>query len=385
MLRVAIVAGEPSGDLLAAGLLRALKAKSQGLAAAGIAGPRMRAQGCEAWESIDRLAVMGLPEIIRRYPELRALQRETVRRIIAMRPDVYIGVDAPEFNLGIEVEVRAAGIPTVHYVSPSVWAWREGRIRTILRGVDLMLTLFPFEARHFERYSLPVVCVGHPLVEELASAAARPRARAALEVPADTPLLALLPGSRMSELRHHAAPFLLAAAGCRRAMPALKVMVPLLTREAAASVQAVQARVAPGLAVDYVIGRSREVLAAADAALIVSGTATLEALLLDCPMVVAYRAHWLSYALIRPLIRTRRFALPNLLAEADVVPECIQRDAKPATMSARLLGLLGDAGSARRQRVGFAAIRAALPAGASGRAADAVLALRERVRENSGQ
>lgn len=383
MLRVAIVAGEPSGDLLAAGLLRALKAKAGRIAAEGIAGPRMRAEGCEAWESIDRLAVMGLPEIIRRYPELRALQRETVRRVIATRPDVFIGVDAPEFNLGIEVAVREAGIPTVHYVSPSVWAWREGRIRTILRGVDLMLTLFPFEARHFERYSLPVVCVGHPMVEELASAATRPQARAALEVPADTRLLALLPGSRMSELRHHAAPFLLAAAACRQAMPGLKVMVPLLTREAAASVQAAQARVAPGLAVDYVIGRSREVLAAADAALIVSGTATLEALLLDCPMVVAYRAHWLSYALIRPLIRIRRFALPNLLAEEDVVAECIQRNANPATMSARLLELLGDAEAARRQRGRFAAIRAALPAGASGRAADAVLALHERVRENS--
>ncbi len=385
MLRVAIVAGEPSGDLLAAGLLRSLKARADRVEAEGIAGPRMRAAGCEAWAGIDRLAVMGLPEIIRRYPELRALQRETVRRVIAMRPDVFIGVDAPEFNLGMEVAVRAAGIPTVHYVSPSVWAWREGRIRTILRGVDLMLTLFPFEARHFERYSLPVECVGHPLVEELASAAARPQARARLGVPADARLLALLPGSRISELRHHAAPFLLAAAACRQAMPGLKVMVPLLTGEAAAAVKAVQARVAPDLAPDYVIGRSREVLAAADAALIVSGTATLEALLLDCPMVVAYRAHWLSYALIRPLIRIRRFALPNLLAEEDLVAECIQRAANPATMSARLLELLTGAEAAGRQRAGFAAIRAALPAGASGRAADAVLALHERLRENGGR
>jgi lipid-A-disaccharide synthase len=385
MLRVAIVAGEPSGDLLAAGLIRALRDRVEGLAVAGIAGPRMCAAGCEAWESIDRLAVMGLPEIIRRYPELKALQRETIRRVIAMRPDVFIGVDAPEFNLGIEVAVRGAGIPTVHYVSPTVWAWREGRIRTILRGVDLMLTLFPFEARHFERYSLPVVCVGHPLAEELAAGPTRHDARARLGLTADVRVLALLPGSRTSEQRHHAGPFLQAAAACRQAMPALKVMVPLLNEQAVAGVKAAQDRVAPDLAVDYVVGRSRDVLAAADAALIVSGTATLEALLLDCPIVVAYRAHWLSYALIRPLIRIRRFAMPNLLAGKDLVPECIQRDANPATMAARLLELLGDADAARRQREGFAAIRATLAIGASRRAADAVLALHERLRENSGR
>lgn len=379
MLRVAIVAGEPSGDLLAAGLLRAISARVA-TAAEGIAGPRMIEAGCRAWDGIERLAVMGLPEIIRRYPELRRLQRQTIERIIAMRPDVCIGVDAPEFNLGIEKAVRAAGIRTVHYVSPSVWAWREGRLRTIRAGVDLMLTLFPFEARYYEQRDIPVCFVGHPLVEELARVATRDECRASLGLDAGARVVAVLPGSRGSELRYHAEPFIAAVARCARQVRGLCAIVPVLDERAAAVMRGAAQRL--DVDVRIVIGRAREVLRAADAGLIASGTATLEALLLGCPMVVAYRVHWLSYGLIRPLIRIDRFALPNLLAGRAIVPERIQREATPASLAAALLPLLEDTGAADAQREAFRSVRGQFGLGASERAAQAVLKLLGRLGDN---
>lgn len=382
MLRVALIAGEPSGDLLGAGLLRALAMQSGPIDAQGIAGPAMIEAGCRAWDGIERLAVMGLPEIIRRYPELRRLQRQTIARVISMRPDVLIGIDAPEFNLGLEKAVRAAGIRTVHYVSPSVWAWREGRLKTIRAGVDLMLTLFAFEARYYHQRGIPVSFVGHPLVEELADAPDRATARAGLGIDAAQRVLAVLPGSRGSELKHHTGVFLLAAGLCAAQIPGLAVIVPVLSERAAAAIREVRQAVAPALDVRIEVGKTRQVLAAADAGLIASGTATLEALLLDCPMVVAYRVHWLSYLLIRPLIRIDRFALPNLLAGGDIVPECIQRAATPAALAAALMELLQGAGAASRQRENFRRLRSEMGGGASARAAAAVLGLTGALRDN---
>jgi lipid-A-disaccharide synthase len=378
MLRVAIVAGEPSGDLLAAGLIRELRQRVDALEVIGIAGPAMQAAGCVAWESIERLAVMGVPEIIRRYPALKALQRRTIDHVRAVRPDVFVGVDAPEFNLGIEIALRAAGIRTVHYVSPSVWAWRESRLQAIERGVDLMLVLFPFEETYYQEQMVPVAYVGHPLAGALAAGPTRESARAALGWDTREPVLAVLPGSRVSELKHHAQPFLKAALQCAKNVPGLRVAIPLVDDQAARWMRHAVTRHAPGLPATCHVGRTSEVLAAADVGLIASGTATLEALLLDCPMVVAYRVHWLSYALIRPLVRISRFSLPNLLAAADIVPEYIQGAATPANLASHLQELLNDAEARARQLEHFAAIRTTLAQDASAKAAEAVLALVSR-------
>ncbi|MGQ0657695.1 MAG: lipid-A-disaccharide synthase [Chromatiales bacterium] len=383
MLRVGVVAGEPSGDLLAAGLVRALRARVDALEIMGIAGPAMEAAGCVAWERADRLAVMGLPEIIRRYPELRRLQRRTIEYFREIRPDVFVGVDAPEFNLGIEAALRAAGIPTVHYVSPTVWAWREGRLKTIRRAVDLMLALFPFEETYYRDQRLPVAYVGHPLADELAEPPGREAARRILGLDSGCAVLAVLPGSRGSEIRHHVRPFLEAAQICAEAEPDLQVAVALVSEVAVGVLREAQARYAPNLSLCIYPGRAREVLGAADAALIASGTATLEAMLLGCPMVVAYRAAWLSYLIIRPLIRISRFALPNLLAGEDIVPECIQGAAEPRRLARQLLPLLKSDVARACQRERFQALKAVLRRGASERAAEAVLALLQGVRDNS--
>ena len=207
MLRIGVVAGEPSGDQLAAGLIAALRNRRPDLDAFGIAGPRMAASGCKVWQPMERLAVMGIGEIIARYPELKRLQRDTIAYFLAQRPDVFIGVDAPEFNLEVEEQLRRAGIRTVHYVSPTVWAWREGRLKKIRRAVDLMLTLFPFEETYYRSRDMAVRFVGHPLVDELSQGPGRAHARERLAIAPDAVVLALLPGSRGSELKHHAVPF----------------------------------------------------------------------------------------------------------------------------------------------------------------------------------
>jgi lipid-A-disaccharide synthase len=370
-----MVAGEPSGDLLGGGLIEALKKICGEVQVEGIAGPAMMAQGCAPWSSIDRLAVMGIPEIVRRYPELKALQRDTASRVLAMRPDVFIGIDAPEFNLDLEVMVRAAGVPTVHYVSPSVWAWREGRLRTIKRGVDLMLVLFPFEESYYAKRGQPVSFVGHPLVKELSFGPSRAGARTAMGMKPEEKLLAVLPGSRMSELKHHAEVFLHAALICIERIAGLRVAVAAIDARAETLLRDLQQRMFPSLPMLCLTGRSREIMAAADAGLIACGTATLEALLLDCPMVTAYRAHWVSYTLIRPLIRIDHFSLPNLLAGAEIVPECIQRDANPQRLADLLCELLENDGTASTQRRHFAEIRETLKTDANSRAAEAVMKL----------
>lgn len=375
MLQIGIVAGEPSGDRLAAGLIESLRARRPEARFVGIAGPKMVAAGCEQWASLDRLAVMGLPEILARYREIKAFQRHAIDFFRTLRPDVFIAVDAPEFNLGIEEALHADGIRTAHYVSPTVWAWREGRLKTIARAVDLMLVLFPFEEEYYRRRGLKARFAGHPMIDELESVPERAQARAALELTPGDAVLAVLPGSRMNELKHHAEAFLSTAAWCRDRMPALRIVMPLVDARAQEYVRDVQQRVAPDLPLSFHTGHAREALSAADAALVVSGTATLEAMLLNCPMVVAYRASWLSYCLIRPLVRIRRFALPNVLGGEEIVPEFIQGAVQPQRIGERLLPLLADGEARRRMLVRFAALRAQFPHGASDRAAAAVLDL----------
>ncbi|MGE3482275.1 MAG: lipid-A-disaccharide synthase [Gammaproteobacteria bacterium] len=378
-LRIGIVAGEASGDLIGEGLIDAILRRAPGAVFEGVAGPRMAARGCRALYPMDRLAVMGLVEVLGRYRELRAARARLIEHFIADPPDVFVGIDAPDFNLGLEARLRAAGIPTVHYVSPTVWAWRRGRLPAIARAVDLMLALFPFEAEFYREHAIDVRYVGHHLADAIPDHTDARAARAALGLPAEGGLVALLPGSRESEVGRLAGTFVQAAHWCAQRRPGLRFAAPFATPATRARFEAVLAR-HPGLDCTLFDGRSREVMAAADAVLLASGTATLEAMLLKRPMVVAYRLAPLSYWLMKRMLYIDRYALPNLLAGEALVPEFVQDAATPPALGRALLDLLEAPGRVQALQERFGALHRALRQGANERAAEAVLDLVARRR-----
>lgn len=377
-MRVAVIAGEASGDLLGAGLLRALRGRVSELESEGIGGPQMLAEGFRSLYPMERLSVMGLVEAAGRYAELIPVRRRLARRFLDAPPDVLVGVDAPDFNLALEHRTRAAGIPTVHYVSPSVWAWRRYRIRKIARSVDLMLTLFPFEARFYERHDVPVVCVGHPLADMIPETVDTAEARDRLGLDRDGEVVALLPGSRMSEVKRLAAPLLETAAWMSGRRKGLRFVVPLVNALTRAAFVAERRERAPGLDVHVTDGsRSRDAMAAANVVMLASGTASLEALLLKRPMIITYRTNPLTGMLMRRMLKVPFVGLPNLLAGREVAPEFLQEDAVPARMGAALLGYLERPELWEETRQEFSRIHASLRRGASDRAADAILGLVE--------
>lgn len=376
MLRIALVAGETSGDMIGAGLIRSLRARVPEVVFEGVAGPLMVAAGCRAWQPMERLSVMGLVEVLGRYRELRALRADLIRRLRDDPPDVFVGIDAPDFNLGLEARLRAAGIPTVHYVSPTVWAWRRGRLRTIARAVDLMLTLFPFEEEFYREHAVAVSYVGHHLADAIPDRTDARAARAALGLAGAGELIALLPGSRESEVRRLAEVFVQAAHWCAQRRPGVRFAAPFASRSTRAQFEAALARY-PGLSCTLFDGRSREVMAAADAVLLASGTATLEAMLLKRPMVVAYRLAPLTYWLARRLLYIEHYALPNLLAGELLVPEFVQDAATPPALGGALLDQLATPERTRRLQERFGELHRALRRDANERAAEAVLALIE--------
>lgn len=372
-LLVALVAGEASGDILGAGLMQALKARHPDIRFIGVGGPRMQAEGLDPYFPMERLAVMGLVEVLGRLPELLRRRKDLIRTLIDARPDVFIGIDAPDFNLGVELKLRRAGIRTVHYVSPSVWAWRKKRVLKIRDACDLMLTLFPFEARFYEEHSVPVRFVGHPLANTIPLEADRSAARAQLGLSPEAPVVALMPGSRGGEVGKLGALFLDSAERLLQRRPELRFVLPCASPERRAQVeQMIDGRKLPLQLLD---GASHEALAACDAVLIASGTATLEALLYKRPMVVAYKLAPLTYRILRRLVRSPYFSLPNLLAGRALVPELIQDAATADALAQTLLPLLDD-GSV--QTDSFDAIHRALRQDASAQAADAVLDLLEK-------
>ncbi|MEQ6342639.1 MAG: lipid-A-disaccharide synthase [Gammaproteobacteria bacterium] len=375
MIRIGIVAGEASGDLLGAGLIRAIKARFPDAVIEGIAGPAMIAQGATALYPLERLSVMGIVEVLGRFRELHAMRASLLRHFLENPPDVFVGIDAPDFTLGLERKLKDAGIPTVHYVSPSVWAWRQWRIRKIARSTDLMLTLLPFEARFYEEHHVPVRFVGHPLAEMIPPLADPQAARAALGLPSRGEIVALLPGSRMSEINFLAAIFIQAAVWCVRQRPGLQFVIPLATPATRERFTEILNSVAPDLPVTVFEGRSREVMAAADVVLLASGTATLEAMLLKRPMVMAYRLAPLTYWLAKRLVKIPYFSLPNLLAAKPLVPEFIQDAATPENLGHAILDYLIHPASAVALQETFAGIHASLRQGADQQAADAVLSL----------
>jgi len=374
-LRIGVVAGEASGDLLGAGLIKAIRQRHPDARIEGIAGPEMIAAGADSLFPMDRLSVMGIVEVLGRYRELLGIRRQLATHFKRNPPDVFIGIDAPDFTLGLERQLRDAGIKTVHYVSPSVWAWRQGRVKKIARSTDLMLTLFPFENDIYQRHRVPVRFVGHPLADTIPLQVDRAAARQALSLPAQAEVLALLPGSRSNELNYLSDTFIDTVRWLRQRRPELEVVVPLANAVRRQQFEAALARAGDAPAMRLVDGRSREVMAAADAVLLASGTAALEAMLLKRPMVVAYRLAALTYWLAKRLVKVSNYSLPNLLAGESLVPELIQHDATPEKLGAAVLEFLQNPETAEHVHRRFDEIHRRLRLDASEQAADAVLEL----------
>tara|TARA_Y100000782_G_scaffold66209_1_gene72074 strand:+ start:13 stop:1191 length:1179 start_codon:yes stop_codon:yes gene_type:complete len=336
-LCIALVAGEASGDTLGAGLIAALKQRFPNARFIGIGGPRMLAEGMQTRVPMERLAVMGLIEVLGRLRELLRIRRELVEYLKQEQPDVFIGIDAPDFTLGVEQRLRDVGIPTVHYVSPSVWAWREKRVLGIAQSTDLMLTLFPFEEEVYRRHGVAVRCVGHTLADCIPLEPDRTAARQSLGLQQDARILALLPGSRNGELRKLGRVFLETAAWCLERQPELQFIMPCASPERRLQMEAIMAETGLELPLTLYDGKAHEVLAASDAVLIASGTATLEAMLFKRPMVVAYRMAGLTFRILKRLVKVGHVSLPNLLAGREVAPEFLQDAATPEAMGPALL------------------------------------------------
>ena len=369
-LTVALVAGEASGDILGAGLMQALKARHPDVRFIGIGGPRMEAQGLQSYFPLERLAVMGLVEVLGRLPELLARRKRLLKTFLDVRPDVFIGIDAPDFNLDLALKLRRNGIKTVHYVSPSVWAWRQNRVLKIRDACDLMLTLFPFEAKFYDAHQVAVRFVGHPLADAIPLVPDRAAARAELQLPQDGLVVALMPGSRGGEVGRLGPLFLAAAERLRSMRPGIRFVVPCASPERREQLEQILA--GRDLPLTLLDGQSHAALAACNAVLIASGTATLEALLYKRPMVVAYSVAPLTFRILKRMVKSPYVALPNLLAQRLLVPELLQDAATPDAM-ARLLSPLLDNGDVQTE--GFDAIHRTLRCDASSQAAGAVLEL----------
>lgn len=374
-IHIGIVAGEASGDLLGAGLIKALQQMHPELTISGIGGPAMMAAGCHSLYSISELAVMGIIEPLKRLPRLIRIRRHLYQHFLKNRPDVFVGIDAPDFNLGLELKLRQQHIPTVHYVSPSVWAWRQYRIHHIARAVDLMLTLLPFEAQFYEKHQVPAKFVGHPLADRIPLFSDQAQARASLGLSASVPVIALLPGSRQQELQHLGRPFLETALLCLQQKPQLQFITTSSDQQRDQQWRELHHHWASALPLQFFIGRSHEVMAAADAILVTSGTATLEAMLLKRPMVIAYATSPLNFLLAKWLVKIPFIGLPNLLAGEALVPEFIQKAVQPSSLSQALLAYLDHPEKNQPLLDKFQQIHQQLLQQADRQAAAAVLAL----------
>lgn len=374
-LRVGMVVGETSGDLLGAGLIRALRGAHPDVQFEGIAGPQMIEEGCDALYPAEKLSLLGLVEVIGHLPGVLRIRKQVADHFRRSPPDVFIGIDAPDFNLTLERRLRNAGIPTVHYVSPTVWAWRTYRVHAIARAVDLMLTVFPFEAEFFRDHDIPVRFVGHPLADLVPLVSDRLEARRGLGMSANDTIVALLPGSRSSELKYLGSRFIDTVAWCHQRKPGLRFVAPMASAKIRQVFEGLMAQRGETLPVDLVDGRSREVMEAADVVLAASGTATLEALLLKRPMVVAYRMAYLTQMMMRRMLKVPHFSLPNLLAGREVVQEFFQNDVAPEKLGPALFAYLENPQRAHALQETFAEIHYRLRKDASRQAADAVLEL----------
>jgi lipid-A-disaccharide synthase len=375
----ALVAGEASGDNLGGPLITALAALDPAAAFCGIAGPRMTAAGCTAWYPTDTLAVMGLAEILRHLPRLLRVRRDVIARLLAARPAAFIGIDSPEFNLRIATDLKARGVPTVQYVSPQVWAWRQGRVRTIGAAVDLVLCVLPFEVEFYDAHSVNAVFVGHPLADRIPLESDRTAARASLGLPQGAPIVAVLPGSRAGEVARLGPPFAATVRWLAERRPDLEFVAPMANDTARRLFDRELSKRAAGVRVHLVDGRAQGALAACDAALVTSGTATLETALVNRPMVVAYRVAPLTGWLLRrlSLVKTRHFSQPNLLAGRELVPEFFQEQVRAELLGPAMLAQLERPDRADLEAA-FREMHVRLRRNASERAAEAIVDLVRR-------
>ncbi|MCP3908785.1 MAG: lipid-A-disaccharide synthase [Oceanicoccus sp.] len=380
-LRIGIVAGEASGDILGSSLMQAIKRKHPQVIFEGVGGPLMIAEGFNSHIPMDRLSVMGFVEPLKRLPELLRIRRDLKAHFISSPPDLFIGIDSPDFTLNIELALRNEGVLTAHYVSPSVWAWRQGRVKKIAKAVDRMLTLLPFEAEFYHQHNVPVTFVGHPLADKFAIeldelAMQKQAARSTLSLDSDATMVALLPGSRGGEVKMLGQSFIETARWCLHQRPDLKFVIPAANAQRREQLEALLQEHGKGLPITLLDGQSQTVMAAADVVLMASGTTTLEALLLKKPMVVAYRLAAFTYFIVSRLVKSPFFSLPNLLAGEKMVPEVLQNDVRPEMLGPLVLERLHEDAQAQIvQR--FTDIHKALKLNASERAADVLLTMIE--------
>ncbi|WP_100913741.1 lipid-A-disaccharide synthase [Pseudoalteromonas spongiae] len=350
-LRIALIAGEHSGDILGAGLIKALKQHYPNATFEGIGGPRMLAEGFKTHFQMEELAVMGVFEVLPKLFRLLSIKKQIVQRFIDNPPDIFIGIDAPDFNLRVEKPLKAAGIKTVHYVSPSVWAWREKRVFKVAEATNLVLALLPFEKAFYDKHNIPCAFVGHTLADELPLEDEQTASRTLFDLSATDKVLAVLPGSRGSEVTLLSEPYIQAVLLLKAEIPKLKVLVPLVNEKRKEEFLAVATKLNAADIFTLVDGKSREVMTAADAVLLASGTAALECMLLKRPMVVGYKLKALTYHLVTRLFKfnIEHFSLPNLLAGKQLVPELLQNDLTPENLAATLKPLLEDDQTALKQ------------------------------------
>ncbi len=370
---IALVAGETSGDQLGAALIDQLRQQHPQARFAGIGGEKMRAAGMDCWWDCNELSLFGLFEVVSHLPRLMKLRRELTRRLLALQPDIFVGIDAPDFNLGLEIKLRAQGIRTVHYVSPTVWAWRSGRVKKIARAADLVLCLFPFEPAFYANHGVDAVYVGHPMADQIEGNPSSVDARTELGLDPGRTTLALLPGSRMSEVSRLAEPMLEAARIMRQTRPDSQVVAAMANARIKQAFAGELQR--SGLeGIELFEGRPRTVMAAADVVLCASGTATLETLLVNRPLVMAYKLAPATYHAARSLrlIKRQFFALPNILARELLVPELIQKEVSGESLAAAANRWLDDESAVTALKARFAELHAELRCDASARAAAAL-------------
>ncbi len=374
-MKVGLVAGEASGDLLGAGLIKALQERSPQAVFEGVAGPAMAAAGCDRWADAESLAVMGLVEPLRQIPRLLRLRRSLIKRWRASPPDVFVGIDAPDFNLGLETALRNSGIPTVHYVSPSIWAWRPGRIEKVRKAADCVLCILPFEKKLYDEHGVPAVFVGHPKADSLSADFDAMAIRRSLALSESGSLVAVLPGSRDSEVSRLGPIFAATAAILAQARPDLRFVVPIASPILAPSISAHLQDAGITDRFTLLDGASEQAMAAADVVLLASGTAALESALLGKPTVAAYRVAAMTFAILKifRLVKLQYVTLPNLLTETPLVPEFIQDDATPDALADAVSSLLDDPQRCAGIRRRFATLRTELTLNADQRAADAVI------------